>query len=148
MALMDLIKQRHSVRQYQARPVEHEKLALCLEAARLAPSACNAQPWRFVVVDEPETLRRLGAAAFGGIYVMDFPRAAPVIVAVVMEASPKVRAGGALRQTRFELLDLGIAGEHFVLQATELGLGVCWIGWFNEAGVKKVLGIPRGKRVP
>jgi nitroreductase len=148
MDFADLTRRRHSVRRYLARPVEREKLETCLEAARLAPSATNAQPWRFVVVDEPSVLTKLGEAAFGGIYRMDFARQAPVIVAVVMDASPRAQAGGWLRRTPFALLDLGIAGEHFVLQATELGLGCCWIGWFNERGVKSVLGIPARKRVP
>lgn len=148
MTLMDIIKGRYSVRRYLDKPVEREKLTLCLEAARLAPSACNAQPWRFIVVDEPALKEKLCQAAFSGIYRMDFAKRAPVIVAVVADQkSYASRAGSLVRNTSFYRIDLGIAGEHFVLQAAELGLGTCWIGWFDEGAVKRVLGIPRSKRV-
>ncbi len=148
MTLMEIIGARRSVRRYLDKPVEREKIELCLEAARLAPSACNAQPWRFLVVDEPELRERFVNKVFGGIYRGDFARKAPVIVAVVADQrSLASRASGAARNVSFALLDLGIAGEHFVLQAAELGLGTCWIGWFNEAAAKRALGVPRGKKI-
>ena len=148
MALMDIIRSRHSVRSYSDRPVEREKLLQCLEAARLAPSACNAQPWRFIVADDPAIKEKLAGAAFGGIYAMDFAKKAPVLVAIVADQhSIPSRAGGTIRRVDFSLLDLGIAGEHFVLQAHELGLGCCWIGWFDAVAAGKVLGVPRGKKV-
>ena len=149
MVLLDLIRQRRSVRRYDSRPVERAVLEKCLEAARLAPSACNAQPWRFVVADETETRNRLAAAAFSGIYSGSaFAGRAPVIVTAVADrACFRSRAGSLVRRTSFHLIDMGICGEHFILQATELGLGTCWIGWFDERGVKAVLGIPPNRRV-
>ena len=149
MALLDLMQQRRSIRKYLDKPVERDKLNLCLEAAQLAPSACNAQPWKFIVVDDKALKDRLCETAFGGIYSLSsFAREAPVMVAAVADqASYASRVGSLIRNTRFYLIDLGIAGEHFVLQAQELGLGTCWIGWFNERAVKSVLKIPRGKRV-
>lgn len=149
MALFDLIKHRRSVRGFLDKPVEREKVMKCLEAARLAPSACNAQPWRFIVVDDEEVKDKLCHVAFGGIYAQNsFCQKAPVIVVIVSERRRFLSASvGTLRGTKYYLIDIGIAGEHFILQAEELGLGTCWIGWFNERAVKRVLSIPRHKKV-
>ena len=147
--ILDVIKNRRSVRSFIDRPVERRLLAACLEAARLAPSACNAQPWKFIVVDDPKVKEKLNEAAFGGIYSMNsFCKSAGAMVAVVSERQKFIaKVGGLLRGTQFYLIDIGIACEHFVLQAQALGLGTCWIGWFNEKGVKEVLGIPKDKKV-
>ena len=149
MALLDLIKHRKSVRNFRDKPVEREKLMMCLEAARLAPSASNAQPWRFIIVDDKQLKDKLCKAAFSGIYSLSsFCKTAPVIVGVISERSKFLtRLGGILRGTRLNLIDIGIAGEHFVLQAEDLGLGTCWIGWFNERAVKTVLNIPQRKKI-
>ncbi len=149
MSLLELIKQRKSVRRFLDTPVEREKVMMCLEAARAAPSACNSQPWRFIVVDEPELRKRLCERAFRGIYSINtFCKTAPVIVVIISEKGKFLaRIGGMFRGTKYYLIDIGIAGEHFVLQAEELGLGTCWIGWFNESAVKKVLDIPKGKKI-
>ena len=156
MALLDLIKHRKSVRNFLDKPVEREKIMKCLEAARLAPSACNAQPWKFIVVDDGELKDKLCHAAFSGIYsVNSFCKKAPVIVVIVSERRRFLTAisrfisavGGTLRRTKYYLIDIGIAGEHFVLQAEELGLGTCWVGWFNERAVKRILNIPRHKKI-
>lgn len=149
MVLLDLIKHRRSVRNFLDRPVEREKILTCLEAARLAPSACNSQPWKFIIVDDRKLKNRLCRVAFGGVYAMNrFCKVAPVIVAVVSEqASYLSRIGSLLRGTKYYLIDIGIATEHFALQADELGLGTCWIGWFNERAVKSTLNIPKSKKV-
>jgi len=149
MALLDLIKHRKSVRNFLDRPVEREKILMCLEAARLAPSACNSQPWKFIVVDDIQLKNKLCAAAFSGIYSINtFCKMAPVIVVVISEKSKFLaRIGGMFRGTKYYLIDIGIATEHFVLQAEDLGLGTCWIGWFNEGAVKSILNIPQPKKI-
>jgi len=149
MAFLDLVKHRKSVRDFLDVPVEREKIMTCLEAARLAPSACNSQPWKFIIVDDRQLKNRLCDAAFGGIYsVNSFCRMAPVMVVVVSEKSRFLaRIGGMFRGTKFYLIDIGIAIEHFVLQAEELGLGTCWIGWFDERAVKPILNIPPRKKL-
>ena len=149
MALLELLKQRKSVRNFLNRPVEREKILMCLEAARVAPSACNSQPWKFIIVDDRELKNKLCKKAFGGIYsINSFFKMAPVIVVVVSEKSKFLaRIGGMFRGTKYYLIDIGIAGEHFVLQAEDLGLGTCWIGWFNESAVKSLLNVPRNKKV-
>ena len=149
MSLIDLIRSRRSIRSFTDQPISREAITLCLEAARLAPSACNAQPWTFVVADDPATKDRLAEAAFGGVYANNrFCREAPVLVAIVSEkANFASRIGGQFRGTHYYLIDIGIAIEHFVLQAEELGLATCWVGWFNEGGVRRVLDIPKERKV-
>jgi nitroreductase len=146
---LKLAAARRSIRAFQDRPVEREKLALCLEAARLAPSACNAQPWKFVVVDEPALRKRLADAVFSGAYAMNkHAAAAPVLVAVVSQrGSALAWLGNQVQGTVFRLVDVGISCEHFVLQAAELGLGTCWLGWFDMKAAGRLLGVPRGLRV-
>ena len=149
MALLDLAKHRKSVRNFLDRPVEREKIMMCLEAARLAPSACNSQPWRFIVVDDRQLKKKLCDAAFSGIYsINSFCKIAPVIVVVISEKSKFLaRIGGLFRGTKYYLIDIGIACEHFVLQAEDSGLGTCWIGWFDEEAIKPILNIPRSKKI-
>jgi nitroreductase len=149
MPLLDVMNQRKSVRNFIDKPVEREKLMVCLEAARIAPSATNSQPWKFIVVDDKPIKDKLCAAAFGGIYMLNsFCKKAPVIIVVVSERAKFMsRIGGMFRGTEFSLIDIGIACEHLVLQAVDQGLGTCWIGWFDEGAVKKVLNIPPGKKV-
>ena len=149
MTLLELLKQRKSVRDFLDRPVEREKIIMCLEAARVAPSACNSQPWKFIIVDDKKLKNKLCAKAFGGIYAINsFCKLAPVIVVVVSEKSKFLaRIGGMFRGTKYYLIDIGIAGEHFVLQAEDLGLGTCWIGWFNESAVKSLLNVPQNRKI-
>jgi nitroreductase len=147
--LIDLIRSRRSIRRFLPSPVERDKLLACLEAARLAPSAHNAQPWRFLVVDDPSVKDRLCRAAFSGIYgISRFAAQAPVIVVVL--ARPGFVAdglGGRIQGTRYYLIDIGIAGEHFVLQAEELGLATCWVGWFHPRRLRRALGLARNYKI-
>lgn len=146
---LELAAARRSIRKYKTDPVEREKLDICLEAARLAPSACNAQPCRFIVVDDPALKEELCSAAFTGVYsACKFAASAPVMVAVVSD-SGKFSAwlGNQVQDTNFRLVDVGIAAEHFVLAAAEQGLGTCWLGWFNAKAAAKALGLPSGKKI-
>lgn len=149
MKFIELVQTRQSTRKFDRRPVPGEMIKQCLEAARLAPSACNSQPWTFVVVDQPEPKDRLVREALGGVYKSNaFIGDAPVLVAVITETSSYIaRMGGLFRHVKYNLIDIGIAGEHLVLQAAELGLGSCWLGWFNESAVRRVLGLPRKTRI-
>lgn len=149
MTFLDLVKARRSVRRYSRKPVPRRIIDRCLEAARLAPSACNSQPWSFVVVDAPDAVAAIAPRVFGGIYSMNsFVKDAPVLVAVVTERSTyAARLGGFFKGTQYNLIDIGIACEHLILQAAEEGVGTCWLGWFDEKALKKALGLPRGSRV-
>lgn len=145
----NLVKQRRSIRRYLDRPVEREKIFACIEAARLAPSADNVQPWRFLVIDEPEIKEALARDAFSGIYFISrFAAKAPVLIIILARLDIIAnRIGKQIQNIHFYLIDIGIAGEHIVLQAEELGLGTCWIGWFNTRKTRKTLNIPRKYKI-
>ena len=114
-----------------------------LEAARLAPSACNKQPWRFAVVREASLRRRIVEDGFLPGIKIDWALEAPVHVAVGMETSFLThRLGAAISGVNYPWVDIGIAGEHLVLAATELGLGTCWIGWIKPRAVAQIVGWP------
>ncbi len=147
-AFHDLVAARSSVRRYDPdRPVSDEHLAAVLEAARLAPSAENAQPWRFVIVRDPVVRERLVEKAFSGIYRVSRRVAAPVLLALCGVHGAADLAARAAGHPSYTLTDCGIAGEHAVLAAAELGLGTCWIGMFNRRRARRVLGIPAGVEV-
>ncbi len=139
MTVWEAIQKRFSVRQYQERPVESEKLDRVLEAARLAPSAGNRQEWRFVVVTDADMRSALVAAANGQRFVGE----AAVVIAACAVGTDHVMPCG---QPSYPI-DVAIALEHIALQATEEGLGTCWIGAFNEDRVKELLSIPESVRV-
>lgn len=147
MRFIDLVNKRQSDRKYKDTPIERDMIVQCIEAARLAPSACNSQPWKYVVVDDKELLEQMASAA-AGMGMNKFAHQCPVIVAVVLEKMNfTARIGSVIKDKEYSLLDMGISVEHFCLQAAELGLGTCILGWFDEKKVKKLLGIS-GKRVP
>ncbi|WP_346855534.1 nitroreductase family protein [uncultured Draconibacterium sp.] len=149
MLFSELIELRQSVRKYQGRAVEKEKLQAIIEAVHLAPSACNSQPWKLILVDEPELKNKVAKETFNQLVAFNkFALEAPVIAVLVME-KPKLIAkiGGTIKNQEYPQYDIGIAAEHFCLQAAELGLGTCMIGWFNESGIKQLLQIPKNKKV-
>ncbi|MGD2175716.1 MAG: nitroreductase family protein [Candidatus Brocadiaceae bacterium] len=134
MEVFEAIKRRRSVRSYRDTDVEQEKLEQVLEAGRLAPSASNRQEWRFVVVRDAELRRQLIDAANGQQFVGQAP---VVIVACAAEHDHLMPCG----HPSF-LVDVAIAIDHMTLAARELGLGTCWIGAFDPAEVRRILGIP------
>lgn len=149
MDFLDLVNRRQSVRAYDPlHTVEREKLERCIEALRLAPSACNAQPWKLVVVDDPELKNRVAEAASAKwLGFNNFPAQAPVLVVVVREAPNMTsKLGTIIKDKPYTIMDVGIAAAHFCLQAASEGLGTCMIGWFDEKKVKELLGIPKKKR--
>ena len=134
MDLYESLRCRYSVRRFEPRPVEEEKLQRLLEAARLAPSARNAQEWRFVIVRAPETRARLEQAAKGQAQVGE----APVVIAACAEHDGRTMTCG---QPAYPI-DVAIAVSQLTLAATAEGLGTCWIGRFDEAEAKAALGMP------
>ena len=147
MEFAELVLKRQSDRKYAPKRVDREDIVRCLEAARMAPSACNSQPWKFVVVDDRAKLAELSDAAIG-LGMNKFTVQVPVLVAVVQEPmNMEATAGSVVMNKDYSMMDLGMAVEHFCLQAAELGLGTCIMGWFDEKRVKKILGVPRSRRV-
>ena len=139
MDVLDVIRERRSVRAYADKPVEREKVQRLLEAGRLAPSASNRQEWRFVVVTDPQRRRALAQAANR----QQFVAKAPLVIAACAETDGHVMKCGQLCYP----IDVAIAIEHMTLQAVAEGLGTCWIGAFSEPEVKEILGIPETIRV-
>ncbi|MFH1784222.1 MAG: nitroreductase family protein [bacterium] len=139
MQVREAIRKRRSVRSYQKKEVEMEKLECVLEAARLAPSAKNLQEWRFVVVKEEKTRKALSEAANNRALVGE----APVIIACCAETDDYVMRCGQLAYP----IDVAIAIDHMTLQAVEEGLGTCWIGSFHEDKVREILKIPDNIKV-
>jgi nitroreductase len=144
-----LVLHRESCRRFSGRPVDRAVITSCLEAARMAPSACNSQPWRFIVVDGEPARSELGRRAFSGFYRMNrFASHAPVLIVVMTEPSRyAARLGGRLRGVQYSLIDIGISCDHLTLRAAELGLATCWLGWFNEREAKRILHLPRRTRI-
>ncbi|OGS36503.1 MAG: hypothetical protein A2293_00570 [Elusimicrobia bacterium RIFOXYB2_FULL_49_7] len=143
-SLDELIGERRSVREYSDQPVEKEKIEQLLNAARLAPSACNAQPWRFVVVSEPTARAAAIKEGLGGVVVPNtWAKTAPVIIVACSDLSLVThKLAERVQGVQYHLIDIGIAMEHLVLKATELGLGTCYIGWFNGKALCRTLQLP------
>ncbi|GAB4252567.1 MAG: nitroreductase family protein [Thermoleophilia bacterium] len=136
MNFEDLAKHRYSVRSYQDRDVEDEKLAKILEAARLAPTAANRQPFRLVVVRDPDT-----RAALSEAYMRKWFYTAPVVIAACgVPGESWVRSDGA----NYTMVDVAIVMDHLILQAADLGLGTCWIADFKPEPVRRILHLPPG----
>jgi nitroreductase len=133
MTVGDAIRTRRSVRQYDSRPVEEEKLAAVLEAARLSPSAVNGQQWRFILVRDKALLEKMFEASDNQPSVAQ----APAFIAAVATGSREMLCGEPT-----STVDLSIAMSYMILQAHELGLGTCWLGRFHADKVKAALGIP------
>lgn len=148
MNFLELVRTRQSVRKYLDKPVEREKIERCLEAARLAPSAHNSQPWEFIVVEDPALREKVARATFSEIVRFNrFALSAPVLVVMLSWIpSLSVLTGGALKKRRFNLIDTGICAEHFCLQASEEGLGTCMLGWFQTKKITKLLNIRPPKK--
>jgi len=144
-----LVNNRQSVRGYKPDIVEKEKLERILEAGRLSPSACNAQPWKFIVVDNLELKNKIADATSNRVIgINHFTKQAPVHIVVVMEpANFNSNFGSIVKDKNLPLIDIGIAAAHLCLQATAEGLGTCILGWFNERTIRKLLDIPKSKRV-
>jgi len=147
--MLELISRRQSDRKYSNKQVEAEKLERIIEAGRMAPSACNSQPWKFVVVTDPLILNQVAEAASAKLLDMNsFVSQAPVIIVIVRE-NPNFssRVGSTVKRKDYSHFDIGIATENICLQAAAEGIGSCIIGWFDEKQIRKILHIPHSKRV-
>ena len=150
MDFLEFVSSRQSDRAFDPnRPVEKEKIERILEAARLAPSACNAQPWHMIVVDNPELKNKVADATSERILGMNhFTKQAPVHILLVEEKVNLTSGiGGWVKQKDYAQMDLGVVAAHIVLAAHAEGLGSCIVGWFNEPKMRELLSIPDSKRV-
>ena len=149
MDFFTLINKRESVRGYLDKQVEREKIIKIIEAARVAPSACNAQPWKFIVVNDKEITSEVAKNLYEPMIGLNkFALTAPVFIVVVGEKRNLTsKIGELIKKKDYTSIDVGIASEHICLAATELGLGTCMMGWFKEKEIKKLLNINKNKEI-
>ncbi len=141
MDLMEAIKTRRSIRKYKETPVPENLLKEVLNAARLAPSADNAQPWKIIVLRDVQAKQRVTQACNGQKFLVQAP-VVLVLCGIPEEAFPTV--GGYMSS---HVIDATIALDHLTLAARALGLGTCWVAMFKEDRVREILGIPEDVRV-
>jgi nitroreductase len=139
MEVLDVILKRSSIRSYKPDPVPEEKLNKILEAGRLAPSAHNAQNWKFIVVKDKEKIKKIANSSLNQTFIAE----APIVIVGVSLDPEHIMASGVPAYA----VDLAIAIDHMILEATELGLGTCWIGAFKNEEIKKILNIPERYKV-
>jgi len=137
--VLEAIKTRQSVRSYRDKEIQEDLLQQVLEAGRLAPSACNNQPWKFIVVKDKNLKEKLIPACKNQKFVGE---ASVVIVGCAINPSYKMSNGKYSYS-----IDLAIALDHMSLEAASLGLGTCWIGAFYQDQVKEILGVPENVRI-
>ena len=150
MDFLEFVSSRQSDRAFDPeKAVEKEKIERILEVARLAPSACNAQPWHMIVVDDPELKNKVADATSARSLGMNhFTKQAPLHILLVEEkVNLSSGIGGWVKQKDYAQMDLGIVAAHIVLAAHAEGLGSCIVGWFNEPKMRELLSIPDSKRV-
>lgn len=148
MKLDQILNTRRSVRSFDSRPVNEKDIVSIIEAARLSPSACNSQTWRFIFVTQREIIRKICHEAMRPVIPNKWLEQAPLVIVGCSQLDVIAnRVGARVTGIEYYQIDLGIAMEHMVLKATELGLGTCWIGWFDETHVKGILGIPKKIKV-
>ena len=141
MEFYEVIRTRRSIRSYKADPVPETSLRRVLEAARMAPSGSNRQPWKFYVVKDPEKKRNVAQVCGSQMWIDQ----APVVIVAAGWKVPSNR-GGYIGDMSF-VMDISIAFTHLILAARAEGLGTCWIGDFQSSEVKKILGLPDDENV-
>ena len=141
MEFFEVIKKRRSIRKYQDIPVEEDKIIKITDAAILAPSASNGQPWRFIALRDRVLLDRVVKEALGTINQWAITAPLLIIGCSIKSSIITHYFGEVVSGIKYHLLDMGIVLEHIVLEAENLGLSSCWIGWFNEKKIKKILDI-------
>lgn len=143
----ELVQRRESCRNFSDRLVEREKLDRCLEAARLAPSACNSQPWRYLVVTNEETCGKLRPLVQGMGMNKFADGCRTFIVVVEQKATLSERTAKVFKSQDFASIDLGLSVSQLCYAATEQGLSTCILGWLNEKKIKELFGIQGQERV-
>lgn len=149
--MIEAIRNRRSIRRFTSRPIEEDKLAEILEAARLAPSGNNTQPWHFIIVKSEEMRRKLAQSSHNQLWMA----VAPVHIVCIADIRCRLKEDAAvsldddspLLEFKKLIRDTSIAIEHLVLEAENQGLGSCWIAWFEPREIAALLGVPEDKYV-
>jgi len=140
--VLEAVKGRRSIRAFENQDVPAEILEKIIDAARLAPSAGNIQPWEFIIVRKPEIKRRLAEAALDQMFIEE----APVVIVACANEARSSYGYGVRGETLYCIQDTAAAVQNILLAACSLGLGTCWVGAFREEETREILKIPRGIR--
>lgn len=148
---MKQIEHRRSIRKYQNREVEKDKVIQILESARLAPSGSNTQPWTFIIVESEKTKEKLSIADHNQTWMMS----APLFIVCVADSRCRTSVDTQIRldensaepELKLIIRDTAIATEHILLEAEHQGLATCWTAWFEQKDVRPILNIPEDKYV-
>jgi len=144
----EIIQKRHSIRHFSEKSVSNSDLQFLFEAARLAPSSNNKQPWRFIAVRDKTKIEKLARAVPAGIKINAWMENAPCVIVCCGEESLFYHKAIRLAlPVDLMTIDVAIAIEHIVLSATERGMGTCWVGWFSEEKVRKIINIPSSWKI-
>ncbi len=138
MDVHEAILRRRSIRKYLETPLEWEKIGKVVDAGRLAPSAGNLQPWKFVVVTDKEIKQMVAEACLKQYWIAT----APVVIVICSENTKLSRFYGIRGERLYSIQSCAAAAENMILQATALGLGSCWVSAFDEEMIKRALKIP------
>lgn len=149
MNFFELVNCRESIRGYNDKSVDRNVIEKIIEGARVAPSACNSQPWKFIVVDQKEKVEKIAKALYDPrIGLNKFAVTSPSFILIVGEKRNLTsKMGELIKKKDYTSIDIGIAAEHICLGATELGLGTCMMGWFDEKKIKDILTIPKSREI-
>jgi nitroreductase len=139
MEFQDVIQNRMSIRSFEQRKVEDDKISYIINCARLAPSWINKQCWRFIVVQDKSRIEALAKTSIINRWLKHVP--------CILVGCGDPTESGNRDDIPYFTVDVAIAMEHIILAATDVGLGSCWIGGFNEQKVKEILDIPKRIRV-
>ena len=137
--VIEAIKKRRSVRDYREKEIPENVLREIMEAGRLAPSARNQQAWKFIVIQDEAIKEKIMEACRNRSFVGQ----APVVIAGCATNTSHIMPNGVSSYP----VDLAIALDHISLQAADLGLGTCMIGWFNESKIRELLGVPKKRKI-
>lgn len=148
IGVFEAISGRRSIRRYQDRPVEQEKILKLLESARLAPSGSNTQPWHFIIVKDPETRCCIARVDHDQSWMLG----APVFIVCVGDTCcrreiPSIQEDTSDEEVKQIIRDTSVAIGHILLTAFEMGLGSCWTAWFRQKEIRPILDIPESKYV-
>lgn len=149
MNFTNLAIKRQSVRKYTDKLIDQDNIDKIIESCRISPSASNSQPWHIIIANDKDIKDKVANATFSKTVSFNKFATQAAAIAVIVIEKPRLKAqiGAYLKNREFPLIDIGILASHFCLKATELGIGTCILGWFNESKIKNILKIPRKKRI-
>lgn len=144
---LDLVNKRESCRHFTGEKVPHDKLQNCIEAVRMAPSACNSQPWSFVVAESEEKMKIVAKSVQRAGLNKFAEKAGAFIIVCQEKANFNEKIGSLISESTFQEIDIGIAATHICYQAISEGISSCILGMFNSKEIIKELDLPKNTKI-